>query len=246
MRRTNLLLLHSLVLSSALLVPQRASAQQADTMGARYTLVIDQLSGFRASAFGGNPFGYAGPIGVVHDSYTAHRFNNTGDDVTRSTTFWLSPSADIFLFSFPLSLGALIEISSTSSSIDAQAAGSNATQTYDLPTTTNLTFLPRVGYLISFNEQFGIWPRGGLGYAVRQTTPPVPNATKDSAGGFVTDIDVGFLWRPVPAVFFRLGPELAFSLGGSHSATTGGTSTSADASFFQLGLLGGVGVMIGL
>ena len=51
MRRTNLLLLHGLALTAALFLPQRAHAQQADTMGARYTLVIEQLSGFRASAW---------------------------------------------------------------------------------------------------------------------------------------------------------------------------------------------------
>jgi hypothetical protein len=244
MRRTILL---AAVLAVSLVLPATAHAQRpTDQMGSRYTLVIDQLSGFRASAFGGNGFSYAGPLGIVHDSYTAQRFNNSGDDVVRSTTFWLAPSADIFLFTFPLSLGGLIEISSTSSSIDVQAAGSNATQTYDLPTTTNFTFLPRVGYLFSINEQFGIWPRAGLGYALRQTTPAAPNATRDSAGGVVTDIDVGFLWRPVQAVFFRLGPEAAFTLGASHSSTNAGVSTSASASFFQLGLLGGVGVMISL
>jgi hypothetical protein len=57
---------------------------------------------------------------------------------------------------------------------------------------------------------------------------------------------VGFLWRPVQAVFFRLGPEAAFTLGASHSSTTGGTTTSANASFFQIGVLGGVGAMIDL
>jgi hypothetical protein len=60
------------------------------------------------------------------------------------------------------------------------------------------------------------------------------------------DFDVGFLWRPINAVFFRLGPETAITLGASHSATTGGVTTSANASFFQIGVLGGVGVMIDL
>src|SRR5262249_8193411 len=112
------------ILLATAFVSSEARAQEAgNSMGAKYTLVIDQLSGFRASAFGGNGFSYAGPIGIMHQSYTAARFNNTGDDVTRTTTFWIAPSADIFLFNFPLSLGALIEISSTSGSVDVQRNG---------------------------------------------------------------------------------------------------------------------------
>jgi hypothetical protein len=47
-------------------------------------------------------------------------------------------------------------------------------------------------------------------------------------------------------VFLRLGPEAAFTLGASHSATTGGTTVSANASIFQIGILGGIGVMFQL
>jgi hypothetical protein len=238
-----------LAVAVLLLLPTEAFAQREllNPMGSKYTLVIDQLSGFRASAFnGGAGFSYAGPIGIMHQSYTQHRFNNTGDDVTRTTTIWLSPSADIFLFDFPLSIGALFEISSTSGSFDRQQGNTNTTVTTDLATTTSITFLPRVGYLFSINDRFGIWPRGGIGYASRQTTNPADPTTKESVNGFVTEVDVGFLWRPVESVFLRLGPEVAFSLGASHTATTGGTSTSADASVFQIGILGGLGVMFSL
>jgi hypothetical protein len=237
-----------LVVAVLLLLPTEAFAQREllNPMGSKYTLVIDQLSGFRASAFGGNGFSYAGPIGVMHQSYSEHRFNNTGDDITRTTTIWIAPSADIFLFDFPLSLGALFEISSTSGSFDRQQGNTNTTITRDLATTTSIALLPRVGFLIRINDRFGIWPRGGLGYASRQTTNPNDQTQKVSVSGFMTEIDVGFLWRPIEPVFFRVGPEVAFSLGASHTATGGGTSTSADASMFQVGILGGVGVMFDL
>ena len=64
--------------------------------------------------------------------------------------------------------------------------------------------------------------------------------------GFLLDLDVGFLYRPVEPVFFRLGPEMAFSLGASHSATNGGTTFTANASFWQLAVLGGVGIFLDL
>jgi hypothetical protein len=240
------------VLLIPLLIPAEALAQRdANAMGSKYTLSVDQLAGFRIGAVNAgvgsaNGFSYAGPIGVVHQSYTEHRFNNTGDDVTRTTTIWFAPSADIFVFDFPLSIGALFEISSTSGSLERQRNGTGITDTFDLATTTNITFLPRIGYLIVIADRFGIWPRGGVGYASRQLADPNNPGDKFGAHGFITDIDVGFLWRPVDNVFLRLGPEIAFSLGGSHTATAGGTTTSADASIFQIGLLGGIGVMFNL
>jgi hypothetical protein len=232
-------------------LPTEAFAQREllNPMGSKYTLVIDQLSGFRVGAFGQNNYGfsYAGLVGIVHQS-DSERVIGPGvplDGVARTTTIWLAPSADIFLFNFPLSLGALFEISSTSGSVDAVQGG--VIRTNDLPTTTSITFLPRVGYLFAINDRFGIWPRGGLGYASRQQTDPTNFQNRFTLSGFVTDIDVGFLWRPVEAVFFRLGPEIAFSLGASHSATNAaGVTTSADASIFQIGLLGGIGVMFSL
>ena len=230
---------------AVLLLPATAVAAELTPMHGSSLLVIDQISGFRAGAFGGPGFSYAGPIGVMHQSYTSARFNGTGDDVTRTTTFWIAPSAD-FVFSFGLSVGGLIELSSTSGSVDRQNGNGNTTVTNDLPTTTSFTFLPRVGYLFAIGDNFAIWPRGGIGYASNQTADPNNPDTKSSVSSAIIDIDVGFLWRPVEYVFFRLGPEAAFSLGGSHSTTARGTTLSANASLWQIGILGGVGAMFSL
>jgi hypothetical protein len=231
-----------LVVVAVLLLPAEAFAQLTP-MGSKTSIVIDMVSGFRVSAFGGNGFSYAGPIGVVNQRSSERVFNANVDNVYRTTTFWLSPSADFFFFPFALSLGALFEISSTSGSQDVVRGNTNTTVTQDLATTTSVTFLPRVGYLIAIGDKFGIWPRGALGYGSRQTLDPNDPNVKFTTSGFLTEVDVGFLWRPLENVFFRLGPDMTFSLGASHSAVNRGVSQSADASVFQIGLLGGIGGM---
>ncbi len=239
-----------LVLVVVLLLPRAAYAQREllSPLGAKHTLALDQLSGFRASAVGGivggAGFAYAGPIGFARQSYTEAAFNNIGDTTVRTTTIWFAPSADFFVIE-SLSVGGLIEVSSTSGSIEIPINAATR-QTNDLATTTNFTILPRVGYLIAFTERFGLWPRAGFGYAARQRPDPNNANDKNSTYGFLIDLDVGLIYRPVEPVYFRLGPELAFSLGASHSRTTGGTTISANASWFQFAALGGVGIFLDL
>jgi hypothetical protein len=219
-----------------------AQRELLNTMGAKHTLSIDQVAGFRVNTSG---FSYAGPIGFATSSYSETGFNNTGDTTTKTTTFWLAPSADYFVIDH-LSVGGLIELTTTSQSI-TRPINPNTQQTTDLPTTTGISFIPRVGYLFAISDRFGIWPRGGLGYASRQTASADANSTtKSTIYGFVLDLDVGFLYRPVESVFFHLGPELTTTLGASHSATANNTTLTANASIFQFAVLGGVGAFFEL
>jgi hypothetical protein len=244
-----------LLVLAVLSLPRAASAQRepANKLGARSTLAIDQIAGFRAGAINGPSgalgFTYAGPIGFAHQSYSLNGLggnngNGSGNATYSTNTFWLAPSADYFVID-GLSVGGLFEISSVSGSLETQL-NSGLSQTTDLATTTNIAFVPRVGYMVALSDRWGIWPRGGLGYASRQAVDPANTNAKLTTSGFLMDIDVGFIYRPTEMVYFRLGPELAFTLGASHSATVGGTTLSANASVFQLALLGGVGVMFDL
>jgi hypothetical protein len=221
-----------------------AQRELLTTMGARHTLSIDQVAGFRVNSSG---FSYAGPIGFASQSYTETDFNNRGDTTTKTTSFWFAPSADFFIIDH-LSLGGVIELTTQSQSVTRPTNG-NATQTIDHPTTTGFAFIPRVGYLVALSDRFGIWPRGGIGYASRQslTQDTDPAAVERfTTYGFLIDIDVGFLYRPVEPVFFHLGPELTTTLGASHSLTRNGTTLTANASIFQFAVLGGVGVFFEL
>jgi hypothetical protein len=217
------------------------------TMGAKGTLAIDQLSGFRVSSVsnftGSGGVSFASPIGFAIQRYNESPYQPGPDRTYHATTFWIAPSADIFIIDH-LSLGGLIEFVTTSTSVDAPVGG-GGTLTQTLPGTNNFTLLPRVGYLIQVSDRFGIWPRGGIGYASRQIVSGDPNnPSRSTFSGALLDFDVGFIFRVTESFFFRVAPEITFSLGASHSDVDnrGIQTPSASASFLQFGGVAGIGV----
>jgi hypothetical protein len=145
-----------------LLVATSASAQIVDA-GGRGSIVFDDLSGFRATSIGG--VGYAGPLGVSVQSLNETALDGSGDRSTyHYTNFWFAPSIDVFVINH-LSVGGLVEVGVTTSSLDQFHAANGTTTSGSLPTTTDLTFLPRIGWLFDITRRFGIWPRIGLGWA---------------------------------------------------------------------------------
>lgn len=232
-----------------LFAPAEASAQRSlmTPLGGKGQLAIDQLAGFRVGAVNGGVT-YAGPLGFSVQSYSSADYNGRGNTVFHNTSFWFAPAADYFVIDH-LSIGGLLELSTTSGSVDQPINGSGATQNFNQPTTTDFTLMPRIGYMIPLaNDRIGIWPRGGLGYASRQVANGnLNNLQKETFGSVVSTIDVGFIFRVNETFFFRAAPEMTFSLGGSHSSTdNAGRSVSANASFFQFGVVTGIGVLLDL
>jgi len=161
-----------------------ASANAADLVtptGGKGQFVIDQISGFRASAAPSpsSAFSYAGLVGFAYsklsfDSLNLGGLSPGGSQSYSYTSFWLAPSLDWFPIDH-LSIGGLVEISTTSASRDDKQTAQSPTITTSLPTTTNFTILPRVGYMIPIGGpegRFAIWPRVGAGYASRQWASP--------------------------------------------------------------------------
>ena len=217
----------------------------AGQLGQKGELVVDQVSGFRMSTDGN--LSYYGPIGFSVRSVTERDFdtNQTVDNTLHRTTFWLAPSADIFVIDH-LSVGGLIEFSTTSSSLDVKTNGT--TLNIPQPTTTNFTFMPRVGWMFPISEKFGIWPRAGLGFISRQTNyNDATNTTRDTLSGFMLDLDVGFLFRFSEGWFLKAAPELSVVPAGGHSQTdNNGVTRSADASVFQFAGVTGIGIYLDL
>lgn len=219
-----------------------ASAQQFEReAGSKGTLAIDQLSGFRASAADG--IGYAGPLGfsVQRLSIDNPPASNLGPNSLTKTTFWIAPSLDYFIIDH-LSIGGLIEIANTSSSIDT-ATSKTATTTQKFPAATNITLLPRIGYLIPISERFSIWPRAGVGFFQHQDAATL---TQASTSGAILNVDCGFLFRLTNNVFLRGAPEFAVALGSNTTVTStagsGATTTSASLGTGYYNLSGTVGV----
>jgi hypothetical protein len=236
---------------------QSAHAQRdvGTPLGSRGTLSIDQLSGFRMSGVGlggganaGANYGvsYSGIIGFTVQSVAQDRptTNPTQTDTIHFTSFWIAPSADYFVIDH-LSIGGLLEIATTSASVDIAQGNSTTTTNTGLPSTSSITFLPRVGWMFALSDRFGIWPRLGLGYGSHSTVIAGDNptvATTASFSGFMMDLDVGFLYRVNENWFLKGAPEITF-VPGSSSRTTQNVTVSSGERMLQFGIVGGIGVM---
>jgi hypothetical protein len=245
-------------------MPSLAQRQLLTKPGQRGQIVIDQLSGFRGGVSGivGNKnelaptVAYYGPIGfaVQHYGQTDANFNSNTDTVT-ATTFWLAPSADVFVIDH-LSVGGMVEIAYTSNSAsEPQPPNGNAQSvSVSVPSNTSFAILPRVGWMFGLTDRWAIWPRLSLGY-VSYASGSVPNGQGLPVGGssiygFALDVDVGVLFRVNETFFLRLAPELGTIPGGGNSTQEieGRTSVSVttSANYLEFSLAGGIGVMFDL
>ncbi len=180
-------------------------------------LVLDQLAGIRVDAVSGA--GYAGPIGVsFHDDKT------DGGNETKTTTLWLAPSADLFVTDH-LSLGGTIEVAHTWGSVKA------ADQKLELPGTTTLSFVPRVGFYVAVTDRIGIWPRVGFGWtSVESAYVSGETVATDTFKAMLLDADLGLVYRFHETFFMKAGPEITTTLGGEHSAPGAGSGSSLQVS----------------
>ncbi len=230
----------------AAVVPSAHAADLVTPTGGRGQFVLDQISGFRASSAPGTngSFSYSGFIGFSYSHFSVDHGNPPGGyDAYNYTSFWLAPSLDYFVVEH-LSVGALVEISTTSASRDTQDQVNARVVTTPLPATLNITLLPRVGYMIPIgdwhNGRFAIWPRIGAGYASRQYT--VSDA-KLTFSGFELNADVGFLLRVNETFFLKIAPEFVW-IPGSVSTTVANVAVSNTASNVTFQVLGGIGVLL--
>jgi hypothetical protein len=230
-----------------------AKAQGRDLLtplGGKGQLAIDQVSGFRVGPFipgGGPSVTYYGPIGLAVQRYSEAGPNVQGNDVFNTTTIWFAPSLDVFVINH-LSIGGMIEIAYTSGSSSVpDPRNPSVTTSSSIPSQTDFTILPRVGYLFAIGQRFGIWPRGAIGYASRQytDTTTMPSG-RETFRGLILDFDVGAIFRVNETFFLRLAPEVAFLPAGAHATTADNVTVSQSANLFQFTLTGGIGVFLPL
>ena len=188
-------------------------------------LVLDQLAGLRLSTSG---FSYAAPIGIAVKS--------TKDVST--TDIWFAPSADVFVTDH-LSVGGLVEIDHAWGKIG----------NVDVPSTTSMTFLPRVGFYAPFSDRIGFWLRAGVGYASTQQVSFLSAGSAPTTTTFramVLDIDATIVYRFNETFFMKGGPELGLTLGGREEASTAGVSSGREQQVLQIGGSLGFGMNIEL
>jgi hypothetical protein len=193
-------------------------------------VVFDQLAGLRLDPVNGVT--YAGPAGVAfHDSKADAFAPGAPASEVKTTTFWFAPSADVFVTDH-LSVGGVIEVAHASGTMSAGGVET------DLPGTTTLMFLPRIGFYAPFGDRFGLWPRVAFGWS------SVDSVSFASAGGapvrdtfhsMVLDVDLSLVYRLNETFFVKTGAEVGVTLGGRHAEDIAGTSSAADASVLQIG-----------
>jgi hypothetical protein len=243
-RRIGLFLASNLAAAAFFVAPGAHAQTLLSPTGGKGQLVFDNLTGLRANTTQG--VSYSGFIGFQIERYGQNvdlGGNTSGTAVIHSTTLWLAPQADYFIINH-LSLGGLVEIASTSGSEDIPLNAAQ-TQSTDLPTTTDLTLLPRIGWMFALGDRFGIWPRGGLGYALRQSSNPGGNG-KLTFSGVIINATCPFLYRINETFFVELSPDLTWIPGSTSTTNNANQTVSQSASYLQFGASGGLGVMLDL
>jgi hypothetical protein len=204
-------------------------------------LVLDQLSGLRMNPNSG--VSYAGPVGIAVRTTKSDALVPGGPTSETSTTsLWLAPSADVFVTDH-LSVGALIEISHTWVAVEGGG------QRLELPGTTSMTFLPRIGFYASFTDRIGLWPRAGLGWSSVESTSYLSTGsvpTRETFRAMVLDVDLSLVYRFGETFFMRAGPEVGVTLGGRHTVESGAESSGAGASVLQFSGVVGFGINLEL
>jgi hypothetical protein len=127
-----------------------------------------------------------------------------------------------------LTLGAAVGIGFGSSKTTQKSGG--VEQSNDGPSTTSILLAPRVGYLIDFSDNLGLWPRAGVTYA------RVSSKSTGGQGGDVTatfsqisaTLDVPLVIAPADHFAFTAGPFLDFPLTSSQKTEAGGQTVEPD------------------
>lgn len=204
-------------------------------------LVLDQLSGLRVSPSSGAA--YAGLAGIAFRTTRSDALTPGGpSSETSTTTLWLAPSADVFVTD-QLSIGGLIEIGHTWGAVEGGG------QRLELPGTTSMTLLPRVGLYVPFTDRLGLWPRAGFGWSSVESASFVSTGSapaRETFHAMVLDVDLSLVYRFGETFFMRAGPEIGVTLGGRRTAEANGQSSGAGASVVQISGVVGFGMNLEL
>jgi len=122
-------------------------------------------------------------------------------------------------------------------SLTRQPAGPGVPET--TVTGDSFTFAPRAGYLLTFNDKIGFWPRGGFTYRTF-------SADNQSGHDFALTLEAPFAFTLLPHVVFWAGPTLDLGLTGSQKVEApNGTTTSFDFNATSFGIQTGLVVYFG-
>ena len=233
------------VAGGVMLLSPQASAQQTlmSQTGGKGQLVFDNITGLHVNFAQG--VSYSGIVGFSIERYGVNvdlGGNTTGTDVYHTTTFWLAPEADYFIINH-LSIGGLVEVATTSRSED-RPVNAVATQNINLGSTTDVVLLPRVGWMFALGDRWGIWPRGGLGFA--SAHGDIGTIGGSTFSGVILDANCPFLFRINETFFIDLTPDITWIPGSTSVTDNANRTVSQSSSYVQFSATGGLGIMLDL
>jgi hypothetical protein len=179
--------LSALVVSSALLLPALASAQE---LGAKGDAVfsVDRLMGVTGTHVAGE----RGPL-EYHNDYTSISFGwRASPDLS---PFDVPRFAFDYLFIDHLSIGGSLGYAS----VDADQGADYST----------FVISPRVGYAYAFGKVVGIWPRAGFTYHSTNIDDDFDEK------GFALSLECPFTFSPATHFAFHIGPTFDIDMFGS-------------------------------
>jgi len=221
--------------TAALLASSSAGAQ---TFGEKGTIAIsaERLFGFTYDSARLTQNGQDTNASVTHFSLLSSPVTVGGDNNGFVWAGYGSPrvAGDYFVID-RLSLGAALGYAHWSATVETPGpAGMENTRTGD-----SFTFAPRVGYLLTFNDKIGFWPRGGFTYRTF-------SAENWSGHDLALTLEAPFAFTLIPHVVFWAGPTADFGFTGSqNNKLVNGTTTSFDFNAIEIGIQTGLVVYFG-
>lgn len=217
------------VMSVALAMSAQAGAQTLGEQG-QFIISADRVMGFTHEAETFDPDAPA-----PEQTTTTNNFAFLGQGDVLSEFTWPRVSFDYTIID-GLTLGGSLAFWTQSGEVETETPFGSASD--DTPSQTRFLLAPRVGYIFMFSEHVGIWPRGGFSFFTGSTEDPETDADI-SRSGFGFNVDIPFVFVPLPHTAIYVGPAFDVSLGAGGEIDPG--SIDYDLSILDFGIYGGLG-----
>jgi len=144
-----------------------------------------------------------------------------------------------YKFPFRLTIGGSIFASFTLGSGNSHVDQRGIETDTNGDTLTLFGFAPRVGYILSFNDLFAFWPRGGIEFY--SLNVKAPDQTSVTSSQWALNLEPMFVITPLPHFGITVGPVIDIPISGSQSTSPpGDVTTSVNLTLFHFGITAGV------
>ena len=185
-------------------------------------------------AFGFSTATVSQELGGVTNTVSLTGFSLGASRGTFSSSSYSTPRAAVdYILPIGLSFGAALGLATYSFDTDTGVGDTGVGTTNN--SATALILAPRVGYMVGFNQRFGVWPRAGFTHLSQS----IEGENFDTSSSFsALTFEAPLLFTPNKSFGFMATPALDLGVGGSGESN--GQESNVDATMtefsFTLGL----------